>query len=609
MSQTVGDFIVERLHAWGVRRIYGYPGDGINGVFGALSRAQSAAKKEKGKAGHAIEFVQVRHEEMAAFMAAAHAKFTGELGVCIATSGPGASHLITGLYDARMDHMPVLAIAGQQARAALGGHYQQELDLVSMFKDVAGAFVEQASVPSQVRHLVDRAVRTALSERKVTAIVLPNDLQDLPYEAPGRKHGTLHSGVGYRAPKLVPYDDQLREAAEVLNAGKKVAILVGAGALNATDEVIAVADKLGAGVAKALLGKAVLPDDLPWVTGSIGLLGTKPSYDLMTGCDTLLMIGSGFPYAEFLPKEGAARGVQIDIKADMLSLRYPMEVNLVGDSAETLRALLPLLETKKDRAWRDKIEGWTADWWKTLEKRAHESGKDAVNPQRTVWELSKRIPSNAIVTSDSGSVANWYARDLQVQRGMMCSLSGGLASMGAAVPYAIAAKFAFPERPVIALVGDGAMQMNNMAELITVSKYWKDWADPRWICMVLNNGDLNQVTWEQRAMEGDPKFEASQNIPSVPYHKFAELIGLKGIYVDDAEQMAAAWDEALAANCPVVIEVKADPNIAPLPPHITLAQAKAFASTLLKGDPDERNVIVETAKQVLGAVLPGHHDK
>ena len=609
MSQTVGDFIVERLHAWGVRRIYGYPGDGINGVFGALSRAQSEAKKGKDKSGYAIEFVQVRHEEMAAFMAAAHAKFTGELGVCIATSGPGASHLITGLYDARMDHMPVLAIAGQQARAALGGHYQQELDLVSMFKDVAGAFVEQASVPAQVRHLVDRAVRTALSERKVTAIVLPNDLQDLPYEAPGRKHGTLHSGVGYRAPKLVPYDDQLREAAEVLNAGKKVAILVGAGALNATDEVIAVADKLGAGVAKALLGKAVLPDDLPWVTGSIGLLGTKPSYDLMSGCDTLLMIGSGFPYAEFLPKEGAARGVQIDIKADMLSLRYPMEVNLVGDSAETLRALLPLLETKKDRAWRDKIEGWTADWWKTLEKRAHESGKDAVNPQRTVWELSKRIPSNAIVTSDSGSVANWYARDLQVQRGMMCSLSGGLASMGAAVPYAIAAKFAFPERPVIALVGDGAMQMNNMAELITVSKYWKDWADPRWICMVLNNGDLNQVTWEQRAMEGDPKFEASQNIPSVPYHKFAELIGLKGIYVDDAEQMAAAWDEALAANCPVVIEVKADPNIAPLPPHITLAQAKAFASTLLKGDPDERNVIVETAKQVLGAVLPGHHDK
>jgi pyruvate dehydrogenase (quinone) len=595
MSATVGDFLIDRLHAWGVRRIYGYPGDGINGVFGALNRA-------KGK----IEFIQVRHEEMAAFMASAHAKFTGELGVCIATSGPGASHLLTGLYDARMDHMPVLAITGQQARAALGGHYQQELDLPAMFKDVAGAFVQQASVPSQIRHLVDRAVRIALSERSVTALILPNDLQDLEYEAPGRKHGTLHSGVGYRKPKTMPYPDDLQRAAEVLNAGKKVAILVGAGALDATDEVMAVAEKLGAGVAKALLGKAVLPDDLPYVTGSIGLLGTEPSYKLMTECDTLLMIGSGFPYSEFLPKEGAARGVQIDIKADMLSIRYPMEVNLVGDSAETLRALLPLLQAQTDRSWRKDIEGWLGDWWKTLEKRALEPAKDGVNPQRTVWELSPRVPANAIVTSDSGSCANWFARDLKVKRGMMCSLSGGLASMGAAVPYAIAAKFAYPERPVIALVGDGAMQMNNMAELITVAKYWKQWSNPHWICMVLNNSDLNQVTWEQRVMEGDPKFEASQDIPSVPYHKFAELIGLKGIYVDDAERMAAVWDEAFASNRPVVIEVKADPNVPPLPPHITLHQAKAFATTLMKGDPDEGNVILETARQVLGAVLPGH---
>ena len=598
MAATVGDFLVDRLYSWGVRRIFGYPGDGINGVFGALNRTE-------GK----IEFVQARHEEMAAFMAAAHAKFTGELGVCIATSGPGASHLITGLYDARMDHVPVLAIVGQQARASLGGHYQQELDLVSLFKDVAGAFVQQASVPSQIRHLVDRAVRVALAERAVTALILPNDLQDLEYEAPARKHGTVHSGVGYRAPKTIPYADDLQQAADVLNAGKKVAILVGAGALKATDEVIAVADKLGAGVAKALLGKAVLPDDLPWVTGSIGLLGTKPSYDLMTQCDTLLMIGSGFPYSEFLPKEGAARGVQIDLKADMLSLRYPMEVNLVGDSAETLRALLPLLEERQDQGWRKKIEGWTADWWQTLDRRAHEAAEGGVNPQRPVWELSARLPSNAIVTSDSGSCANWYARDLKVQRGMMCSLSGGLASMGAAVPYAIAAKFAHPQRPVIALVGDGAMQMNNMAELITVAKYWKQWASPQWICMVLNNEDLNQVTWEQRVMEGDPKFEASQDIPSVAYHKFAELIGLKGIYVDDPDKVGAAWDEALAWDRPVVLEVKTDPNVAPLPPHITLAQAKTFASTLMKGDPDQGNIIIDTAKQVLGAVLPGHKNK
>ncbi|MEK6346666.1 MAG: thiamine pyrophosphate-requiring protein [Burkholderia sp.] len=598
MTATVGDFLIDRLHAWGVRRIYGYPGDGINGVFGAMNRAE-------GK----IEFIQARHEEMAAFMASAHAKFTGELGVCIATSGPGASHLLTGLYDARLDHMPVLAIAGQQARAALGGHYQQELDLCAMFKDVAGAFVQQAAVPSQIRHLIDRAVRTALASRKVTALVLPNDLQDLPYEPPARKHGTLHSGLGYRAPRTVPRQEDLQRAAEVLNAGKKVAILVGAGALGATDEVIAIADKLGAGVAKALLGKAALPDDLPWVTGSIGLLGTEPSDKLMNGCDTLLMIGSGFPYAEFLPKEGQARGVQIDIAADMLSLRYPMEVNLVGDSADTLRELLPLLEQKTETRWRKDIAGWLDAWWKKLETRALETAKGGVNPQRTVWELSPRVPANAIVTSDSGSCANWFARDLKVKRGMMCSLSGGLASMGAAVPYAIAAKFAHPERPVIALVGDGAMQMNNMAELITVAKYWERWADPRWICLVLNNGDLNQVTWEQRVMNGDPKFEASQDIPSVPYHRFAEMIGLRGIYVDDGQRMGDAWDQALASDRPVVIEVKADPNVPPLPPHITLQQAKAFAMTLMEGDPDEGNVIVDTAKQVLGAVLPGHHRK
>jgi pyruvate dehydrogenase (quinone) len=383
-----------------------------------------------------------------------------------------------------------------------------------------------------------------------------------------------------------------------------VAILVGAGALHATDEVIATADKLGAGAAKALLGKAALPDELPWVTRSIGLLGTKPSWDLMTECDTLLMIGSGFPYSEFLPEEGAARGVQIDIAPDMLSLRYPMEVNLVGDSAETLRALLPLLHEKSDHAWRKRIEGWTRDWWKTLDDRAMQPAKP-VNPQRVASELSPRLPERAIITSDSGSCANWYARDLKIRRGMMCSLSGGLASMGAGVPYAIAAKFAHPGRPVIALVGDGAMQMNNMAELITVAKYWREWENPRWICGVFNNEDLNQVTWEQRVMEGNPKFEASQNIPNVPYHKFAELIGLKGIYVDNPDRVGPAWEEALAADRPVVIEFKTDPDVPPLPPHITLKQAKAFMESLVKGDPNERGVIIGTAREVLASILPG----
>jgi pyruvate dehydrogenase (quinone) len=592
MTQTVGDFIVARLHEWGVRRMFGYPGDGINGVFGAMRRAQDK-----------IDFIQTRHEEMAAFMACAHAKFTGELGVCIATSGPGASHLITGLYDARMDHMPVLAIVGQQARSAMGGHYQQELDLASMFKDVAGSFVQQASVPSQVRHLVDRAIRTALSERRVTAIILPNDLQEMPYEQPERAHGTLHSGVGWNAPKVVPYADDLARAADVLNEGRRVAILAGAGALHATEELIAVADKLGAGVAKALLGKAALSDDLPWVTGSIGLLGTEPSYKLMTECDTLLMVGSGFPYAEFLPKEGQARGVQIDLKGGMLSLRYPMEVNLQGDAAETLGALLPLLEQKTTGSWRDRIFRWNRSWHETLKDRAMQEATP-VNPQRVALEMSLRLPQNAVVTSDSGSCANWYARDVQVKRGMMCSLSGGLASMGAAVPYAIAARLAHRNRPVIAMVGDGAMQMSNMTELITLAKYRKP-DDAAWICVVFNNQDLNQVTWEQRVMEGDPKFEASQQIPEVAYHKFAELIGLKGIYVDDPARLGAAFDEAFASDRPVVLEVKTDPNVPPLPPHITVKQAKAFASTLLQGDPEQGSVIVDTARQVLASVLPG----
>jgi pyruvate dehydrogenase (quinone) len=594
MAKTVGDFLVERLHAWGVRKMFGYPGDGINGVFGALNRAN-------GK----IEFIQARHEEMAAFMASAYAKFSGELGVCIATSGPGASHLVTGLYDARLDHMPVLAIAGQQSRNALGGHYQQEVDLPSLFKDVAGAFVEQGTTPAQVRHLVDRAVRIALGERRVTAIVLPNDLQEMPYEEPPRKHGTVHSGVGFSKPKTMPYEADLRRAADVLNAGERAAMLVGAGALHATDEVIAVADKLQAGAAKALLGKAALPDDLPWVTGPIGLLGSKPSYDLMMECDTLLMVGSGFPYSEFLPKEGQARGVQIDIAPDMLSLRYPMEVNLVGDAAETLRALLPLLQSRKGNGkWRKKIEANVNDWWKTLEERANVPAVP-VNPQLVTWELSPRLPDNVILTSDSGSCANWYARDLKMRRGMMASLSGGLASMGAAVPYAIAAKFAHPDRPVIALVGDGAMQMNNMAELITAHKYWRQWSDPRFVCCVFNNEDLNQVTWEQRVMEGDPKFNASQQIPNVPYHRFAELIGFKGIYVDRPDALGPAWDAALSANRPVVLEVKTDPEVPPLSPHITFEQAKQLSEALLKGDPHERSVIKETAKQVMASLVPG----
>jgi pyruvate dehydrogenase (quinone) len=590
MSKTVGDFFVERLYDWGVRTIFGYPGDGINGVLGALNRSRNK-----------IRFIQVRHEEMAAFMASAHAKFTGEPGVCLSTGGPGAAHMVTGLYDAKLDHMPVLAICGQAPRTARGAHYTQELNLDRLFQDVAD-YVYEAEVPSQVRHLVDRAMRTVLGRNGVGVLILPGDLQELPYEDPPRKHGSVQSGIGYSKPRVVPHETDLRRAAEVLNAGKKVAILVGAGALYATDEVIAVADRLQAGAAKALLGKAALPDDLPWVTGSIGILGTKASWDLMTHCDTLLMIGTGFPYAEFLPEEGKARAVQIDIDPTMLSIRYPAEVNLHGDSAETLRLLLPLLEPKTGD-WRRHVEGEVRDSWNLLENRALQPAHP-LNPQRVAWELSPQLPADAIVTSDSGSCANWYARDLRVRRGQMYSLSGGLASMGAAVPYAIAAKFAHPGRPVIAMVGDGAMQMNNMAELITVSKYWRLWKDPRWIVCVFNNGDLNQVTWEQRVMEGDPKFDATQQIPDVPYHRFAELIGLKGIYCDNPEEVATAWREALAADRPVVLEFKTDPEVPPLPSHITLEQAKSFMETVVKGDPKEGSMLAGVARQVLSGILP-----
>lgn len=592
MSKTVGDFFVERLYEWGVRTIFGYPGDGINGVLGALQRF-----------GGKIEFIQVRHEEMAAFMAAAHAKFTGEPGVCLSTGGPGAAHMVTGLYDAKMDHVPVLAICGQAPTTARGAHYQQELNLDRLFQDVAD-YVYEASQPSQVRHLLDRAMRTARGRNGVSVLILPNDLQEKAYEDPPRKHGNVFSGIGYTKPRVVPYEADLQRAADVLNAGSKVAILVGAGALQATDEVIAVAERLKAGAAKALLGKAALPDHLPWVTGAIGLLGTKASWEMMSDCDTLLMVGTGFPYSEFLPKEGKARAVQIDIDPSMLSVRYPAEVNLHGNSAETLRLLLPLLKEKTDTDWREKVEKEVRDSYKLLEERALASA-NPINPQRVCHDLSPLLARDAIVTSDSGSCANWYARDLKVQRGQMYSLSGGLASMGAAVPYAIAAKFAHPDRPVIALVGDGAMQMNNMAELITVSKYWKRWKDPRWIVCVFNNQDLNQVTWEQRVMEGNPKFEATQQIPDVPYHRFGELIGLKGIFCDDPDQVGEAWRAALAADRPVVLEFKTDPEVPPLPSHITLDQAKHFMTTIGKGDPSEGSMLAGVARQVLSAILPG----
>jgi pyruvate dehydrogenase (quinone) len=596
-KKTTSDHLLERLHAWGVRRVFGYPGDGINGLMGAFERI-----------GERMEFIQARHEELAAFMATAHAKFTGEVGVCMATSGPGAIHLLNGLYDAKADHQPVVAIVGQAARAAMGGDYQQEVDLLSLFKDVAHEFVHVAMVPEQIRHLVDRAVRIARDQRTVTCIIVPHDLQELPaVEEPPREHGTIHSGIGRTGRPLVPADSALRAAAEVLNAGRKVAILVGAGALHATDEVIGVADLLGAGVAKALLGKAALPDDLPFVTGAIGLLGTQPSWKMMDACDTLLMVGTSFPYSEFLPAEGQARGVQIDLDGRKLALRYPTEVNLVGDSRETLRALVPLLRRQADRGWREDIEGQVRKWWEVLEARAMNEAHP-VNPQRVFWELSRCLPDQCILTCDSGSAAAWYARDLKIRRGMLASLSGGLATMGPSVPYALAAKLAHPERAVIAISGDGAMQMIGINALVTVAHRYRQWANPRLVVVVLNNGDLNMVTWEQRVMSGDPKFEASQNLPRFAYAEYARMLGLGGIRVDAPDALRAAFEQALASDRPTLVEVVTDPNVPPLPPHVTSKQVKAYARALAHRDPQSVQTVIATAKEWWDGVFAGKHD-
>jgi pyruvate dehydrogenase (quinone) len=572
-KQTVGEFLVERLGAWSVDRIFGYPGDAINGILEALHKQDR------------IAFVQARHEELAAFMACAHAKFTGEVGVCLSTSGPGAIHLLNGLYDAKLDHQPVVAIVGQQKRASLGGDYQQEVDLVTLFKDVAGAFVQMATTPEQVRHLIDRAFHIAKTERRPTCVIVPHDLQTLDaVPRPPREHGSVLSGIGTVGRSMVPQPDALQAAADILNAGSKVAILAGAGAHGAAGELVQVADLLGAGVAKALLGKMVLPDDLPFVTGSIGVIGTGASFRMMNECDTLLMVGSSFPYSEFLPPEGQARGVQIDIDGRMVSLRYPMECSLVGDSRATLQALIPLLRRKEERSWREQVEASVRESWALLERKSMNPAAPPVNPQRVFWELSARLPDDAVLTCDSGSVASWYALDIKAKPGMLGSLSGGLATMGSAVPYAYAAKLAHPGRPVIALVGDGAMQMNGLNGLITMARDYKDWADPRIVVVVLNNRDLSFVTWEQRGMAGAPKVEASQPLPDVAYADYARLLGLDGVRVEQPEQIAAALDAALRADRPFVIDVLSDPNMPPLPPHITRSQAEQYFKAIEAGD-------------------------
>jgi len=590
-NYTVADFIVERLQEWNVKRIFGYSGDAINPVVCALNKEDAP-----------IKFVQGRHEEMCAFMACAHAKFTGEIGVCLATSGPGAIHLLNGLYDAKMDNQPVLAIVGQQSRKALGTSFIQDVDLTSLFKDVAHEYVNVATDAAQVRHLIDRSIITALSKRTVTCLILPHDVQTASIKTePERTHGQSFSGICYPDTAVVPPLSELQKAADIINAAERPAILVGAGSLKAREQIIALAEKTGAGVAKALLGKAVIEDSLPYVTGAIGLLGTEASSQMMQHCDALLMIGSNFPYAEFLPEPGKARGIQIDLEPANISLRYPMEVGLIGDSVNTLKALLPLLTDKTDPQWREQIKNWVDASERELSDRAIAEGKP-VNPERVFANLSTHLPGDSIITCDSGTSTVWFARHLKMRPGMMASVSGGLASMGCSLPYAIAAKFAFPGRPVVACSGDGAMQMAGINELITISKYWREWADPRLVIVVLKNNDLNFVTWEMRDTEGDPRFAAAQDLPDFSYAFYATSLGLEGLKIDNPEMVESTLTQAFAAQKPVLVEVVSDPNIAPAPPSMSIQKEGNLGMALAKEGLSGATPIMDSLKMAWHAL-------
>src|SRR3954471_16711342 len=592
MSETVGDQVLARLREWGGEQVFAYPGDGINGIVAAF-----------GKADDSPAFIQSRHEEMSAFEAVGYAKFSGKVGVCMATSGPGAIHLLNGLYDAKLDHVPVVAIVGQTERSAMGGSYQQEVDLLSLFKDVCSDYVQMCTVSQQLPNLIDRAIRIALAERAPTCLIFPSDVLELAYEPPAHAFKQVPSSLGVEPPTVAPDPAAVKAAAEILNAGSKVALLVGQGARGCVDELTEVCDLLGAGAAKALLGKDVLSDDLAWVTGSIGLLGTIPSYRMMSGCDTLLTVGSNFPYSQFLPEFGQARAIQIDRSGKWIGMRYPYELNLVGDAKATLQALIPMLHRKEDRSWRESIESDVERWWEIVERRALLDA-DPVNPLRIFYELDQRLPDDAILAADSGSAANWYAQQLRLRGRMRGSLSGTLATMGPGVPYAIGAKWAHPERPAIALVGDGAMQMNGMAELITIARYWRQWSDPRLVVAVLHNNDLNQVTWEMRAMEGAPKFTQSQTLPEVDYAAFAASLGLGAIKVERPDQIGPAWDQALAEGRPTLLDVRCDPDVPPIPPHATFEQMKDAAQALLHGDENRWGIIKEGLKTKVQEFLP-----
>ncbi|TNM55211.1 thiamine pyrophosphate-requiring protein [Brevibacterium sediminis] len=584
MATSVSDFIIDRLIAWDLHHWYGYPGDGIGGFDGAMGRAQDEGKD--------FTYVRPTHEEEAAFMATAHAKFTGEVGVCVSTSGPGAIHLMNGLYDAKGDNAPVVAIVGQQARVSLGSEFQQEINLERLFADAA-VFVQTVAAPMHAQLVVDKAVRMAKANRGPAVVVLPADVQTMDMEELAVEHFVSRTGIGYAEDRLRPDDDALARAAEVLNSGEKVAMLVGQGAIGATDEVMAVAKRLGAGVITTLLGKQVVPGDVDFHTQQLGLLGSRPSYDMMQKCDTLLMVGTNYPYGEFMPPTGRARAVQIDLSPRHLGIRYPTEVNLWGDAKTTLAALQSHL-SQHETGWQEKIADENRAWMKENTLVAMTEA-DPINPRRVFVSLNERLPENAIITCDAGSTADWYGFHVELGPNQMGNLSGRMASMLAAMPYALAGKFAHPDRPVVCTIGDGAFQMMGMNGLLTVKRHWREWSNSTFVVLVIDNGDLNQVSWEMREA-GDPRWDTAQLVESMDYAGYAELLGLKGIRVDDPEKIDGSLDEAFAADRPVVLDVRCDRNTPPLPAHIAFAQAKGLAESLLAGDPELGQVVKQSSR-------------
>ncbi len=590
MATTVSDFIIQRVRDWGVSRVFGFPGDGIGAFDGALGKAD---REDEG-----LEYIRPTHEEICSLMATAHAKFTGEVGVCVATSAPGAFHLLNGLYDAKMDNQPVVAIIGQQGLNSLGTFTQQEANLERTLADVA-VYVQTVVSPEQTQAVIDTAFRTARVRLGPAVVILPHDVQDMKMPDLTPENWVSRSSAVAPSTAVAPPQAEIAKAAQIINAGSKVTFLVGHGADGATQEVLKAAELSGAGIITALRAKQVIPSDVPHHSQQLGLLGSRPSMDQMADCDTLVLLGTNFPYGQFLPKSGQARAIQVDLKPEQMGLRYPTELNLWGDVKETLTALIPLLQATTDLSWQNGVVDGMKEWEAEMEAEAMVSFHDGANPRRVYHELNKRLPPRAIVTADAGSTADWYGHHIRLREGMLGDLSGRLATMLAAMPYATAAKFAHPERTVVCTIGDGAFQMLGMNELITIKKYLSRWENPQLIILVLHNDDLNQVSWEMRTQDANPVWAKSQDVESMDYAGYAELLGFKGIRVRTDDEAAAAWDTAFAHRGVTLIDAYTSKNVPPLPPKVAFEFAKNTGMALLKGDPDELDVIRDTAKAVV----------